>query len=267
MDLTQVRAIVTGGGRGLGACFARELVRAGASVAIGDVNDASLASVEANEANEANEAIDAIDAAGHGRGRLIARTLDVADERSVCQFVTWAMNELRGVNVLVNNAGILRDGLVAKPEDGWIKKLPSPQWRQVLDVNLTGTFLMTRETLGHIFQRGITPAVIVNLSSATRGGRAGQSNYSASKAGIDALTRTWALELASMGIRVASIAPGVTDTPMLDEVQPAAMRDLLDAVPLRRIGTPEEIWLALKFVLECDYFTGRTLEVDGGGSF
>jgi 3-oxoacyl-[acyl-carrier protein] reductase len=137
----------------------------------------------------------------------------------------------------------------------------------VLDVNLTGPFLMAREVLTDILKRDTSPAVIVNISSITRAGNPGQSNYSASKSGLDALTRTWALELARFGVRVGGIAPGLIDTPILDNISEQAMKHLVASIPLGRIGKPHEIWLALKFIIECDYFTGRTIEVDGGTTF
>jgi len=253
LELKDVRAIVTGAARGLGYCFALELARHGAGIAAGDVDCRGLDQLVREATNTP--------------GSIRAAALDVTQECSVSKFVRWATDELDGVNVLVNNAGVLRDGVITKPEDGWVKKLPSPQWKHVIDVNLGGPYLMARETLEQIFERGITRSVIVNISSASRAGNAGQSNYSASKAGVDALTRTWALELASYGIRVGGIAPGVTDTPMLGCVTHHKLNDLIHSIPLGRIGRPYEIWLALKFILECDYFTGRTIEVDGGGSF
>ena len=253
MNIAGVRAIVTGAARGLGACFALQLVRAGAFVAAGDINEKGLLELKQSAAG--------------APGRLLTAFLDVAQERSVSEFVQSAAAGLGCVNVLVNNAGILRDGVIARPEDGWIKKLPSTQWKQVLDVNLTGVFLMVRETLGYVLKSGISPSVIVNISSVTRAGNPGQSGYAASKAGLDALTRTWALELAPFGVRVAGIAPGVINTPILENITQEAMDHLLAGIPLGRIGTPEEIWLALKFILECDYFTGRTVEIDGGASF
>lgn len=253
MNVPSVRAIVTGAARGLGACFALQLVRAGAAVAAGDINEKGL--------------LDLKQAAAGSPGRLVTAALDVAQELSVGEFVQRAAAELGGVNVLVNNAGILRDGVIARPENGWIKKLPSAQWRQVLDVNLTGAFLMAREMLASVLKNGISPSVIINISSVTGAGNPGQSGYAASKAGLDSLTRTWALELAPFGVRVAGIAPGVVNTPILENITPEAMNQLLAAIPLGRIGTPEEIWLALKFILECEYFTGRTIEVDGGASY
>lgn len=253
MELPDVRAIVTGSARGLGHEFARQLAGAGASVAAGDINETLLASL--------------LDDVRGCPGKLTVRRLDVTQEDSIADFVRAACDAMDGVNVLVNNAGVLRDGVLARPETGWIKKMPTSQWRQVLEVNLTGPFLIAREFVTSVFNRGSSPAVIVNISSVTRGGNPGQSNYSASKAGLDALTRTWALELAAYGIRVAGIAPGVIDTPILLNIAEEALAGLKASMPLGRFGTPREVWLALKFIIECDYFTGRTVEVDGGSGF
>jgi 3-oxoacyl-[acyl-carrier protein] reductase len=253
VEISNARAIVTGAARGLGYCFALELLRRGASVTAGDVNEQGLKQL--------------LEAAAGLPGRLWIDRVDVRQEPSVSEFVLLAEKQMGMINVLVNNAAVLRDGWIARPDQNWIKKLPTPQWRQVLDTNLSGPFLMAREALAHILEHQISPAVIVNISSASRSGNPGQSNYSASKAGLDALTRTWALELAPFGIRVGGIAPGVVETPMLESVEPNVLTQLLDAIPLRRVGKPFEIWLALKFILECDYFTGRTIEVDGGSGF
>jgi 3-oxoacyl-[acyl-carrier protein] reductase len=253
MRLEEVRAIVTGAASGLGRHFAQALIAAGASVAAGDIDAAGLEGLKAEAAGQP--------------GRLYAAKLDVRQESSVVEFVQATAEEFGGVNVLVNNAGILRDGLLSQEEDGWVRKLPTVQWKQVLDVNLTGAYLMTREVVADIITRGTRQSVVVNLSSVTRAGNPGQSSYSASKAGLDAATRTWALELARHGVRVAAIAPGVIDTPILRHISDEAMKSLTDRIPLGRIGTPHEVWLALKFIIECDYLTARIVEVDGGSNF
>jgi 3-oxoacyl-[acyl-carrier protein] reductase len=254
MRLEEVRAIVTGAASGLGRHFARELVGAGASVVAGDIDTDGLEQLKAEAAPLP--------------GRIYTGKLDVRQETSVAEFVRAAAEEFGGINVLVNNAGILRDGLLLQEEEeGWVRKLPSVQWKQVLDVNLTGPYLMTREVVADLITRGIRQSVVVNLSSVTRSGNPGQSNYSASKAGLDAATRPWALELAHHGVRVAGIAPGVIETPILEHISDDALKSLAERIPLGRIGTPHEVWLALKFIIECDYFTARILEVDGGSNF
>lgn len=253
MELKDVRAVVTGAASGLGRQFTLALAGAGAAVAAGDIDANGLERVKAE--------------AEGLPGKVFAKRLDVSHEASVVAFIEEMSGQLGGVNTLVNNAGILRDGLLAKDEDGWVKKLPTALWRQVIDVNLTGPYLMAREVVADILKRGIRESVIINISSISRFGNPGQSNYAASKAGLDATTRTWALELASNGVRVGGIAPGLVDTPILKNISDESLKELLAGIPLRRVGRPEEIWLALKFIIECDYFTGRVIEVDGGSNF
>ncbi|HYW07622.1 MAG TPA: SDR family oxidoreductase [Longimicrobium sp.] len=251
MRLEDAKAVVTGAASGLGYRFAQELSRAGAAVAAVDVNAAGLERL-------------ALECAGLP-GPVHTFTADVADEAAVKALVHEAGERMGGVNVVVNNAGVLLDGLLVKEEGGWIKRLPLAQWKRVLDVNLTGAFLVAREVAASILDdEGATGGVIVNLSSMTRVGNAGQSCYAASKAGLDAATRTWALELAPHGIRVAGIAPGVIDTPILENISGEARDRLLAAIPLGRFGTPLEVWQTLRYILECDYVTGRVMEVDGG---
>jgi 3-oxoacyl-[acyl-carrier protein] reductase len=253
MQLEQVRAIVTGAASGLGKHFTLQLLQAGALVGAGDIDVKGLERLK--------------EMAGPMPGRLLTGRVDVSQEASVAAFVSEACKQFAGVNVLVNNAGILRDGLLATNEEGWIKRLPAAQWKQVLDVNLTGPYFVASEVVADVLTRGLKEAVIVNISSISHDGNPGQSNYSASKAGLDACTRTWALELAKHGIRVGAVAPGVVDTPMLKHISEEAMKSLVTDIPVGRIGSPQEIWLAVKFVIECEFFTGRVIEVDGGASF
>ena len=253
MKLTDVKAIVTGGAGGLGGCFIRELARAGARVTAGDTNAAGLRKLVSE-----TETLP---------GRVFAARLDITDETSAVEFVETAAERMEGVNVLLNNAGIARDGLLVHPvEGGELQKLPLAQWRKVLEVNLTGQFLMAREFAAHVVRSGVRDAVIVNLSSIARAGNPGQSNYAASKAGLDACTRTWALELARHGIRVGGVAPGVTETGFLEGFSAEALTRLKSGIPLGRLGRPEEIWRAVRFILEDDFFTGRTVEIDGGAA-
>jgi 3-oxoacyl-[acyl-carrier protein] reductase len=253
MRLEAVKAIVTGAASGLGRHFTLQLAGAGAVVVAGDVDTAGLNTLQAESARLP--------------GRVLTMKLDVSEESSIIEFVREASRKLNGVNTLVNNAGILRDGILITQETGWIKKLPTSQWERVIDVNLTGPYLMARETVADMFLRGTKEGVIVNISSVARSGNPGQSNYSASKAGLDAAARSWALELASSGIRVGCIAPGLVDTPMLNEIPDRALEALVAKTPLMRVGTPHDIWLALRFIIECDFFTGRVIEVDGGVVF
>lgn len=252
MEISEARCIVTGAAGGMGAHFARELAARGARVVGGDVNAAGLRELASSASGLA--------------GELSVARLDLADEASVVSFVVQAVERLGRVNVLVNCAGIARDGELVGASDGEPKKLPTAQWRKVLEVNLTGQFLITREVVAHMIESGPGAGVVVNLSSLARAGNPGQSNYAASKAGLDACTRTWALELARHGIRVGGIAPGVTDTAFLAGFGDDAVERLAGEIPLGRLGTSADVWRAVQFVIECDFFTGRTVEVDGGAS-
>jgi len=253
MQVDQVRAIVTGAASGIGRCFVTELARHGALVAAVDVNTNGLEELIA----ETREY----------KGKVVTTQLDVTNESAVVLFMNETSEKFSGINLLVNNAAILRDGPLAKSEGGWTRKLPTAVWKQVIDVNLTAPYFLAREMVADALQRQPETRLIVNISSLSRAGNPHQSNYSASKAGLDACTRTWALELAQYGIRVAGIAPGLVDTPMLGQLAEETRKSLITGIPLQRIGTPYEIWLALQFIIECDYFTGRVIEVDGGSTF
>lgn len=252
MRLDQLTTLVTGASGGLGRCFAGHLLAAGGRVAAGDTNAAGLRQL-ASEHRDAGE-------------RLFVARVDVTEEGSVESFFNTAEEALGPANALVNCAGLARDGLLASRREGGLHPHPLAQWRKVVDVNLTGTFLMTRELAARCLAVEDRPAVVVNLSSLARAGNPGQSGYAAAKAGVDAATRTWALELAPAGIRVGAVAPGVIDTTFLDSFREETVEALRASVPLGRLGTADEVWLAVRFILECDFFTGRVLEVDGGAA-
>ena len=145
-----------------------------------------------------------------------------------------------------------------------VKKMSLDKWNAVIAVDLTGPFLCTREFAAKMIETGTKPSCVVNISSVARHGNVGQSNYSAAKAGLVADTKLWGQELARYGIRVGAIAPGFVDTPILQGMRPDVLEGMLKAVPLRRAAQPEEIFTAVRFIIECDYFTGRCIDVDGG---
>jgi len=245
MDLKELKVIVTGAAQGMGAHFAARLYEAGAQVAAGDINESKLAELPSG---------------------IHQRRLDVSDEKDCESFVAWAAETLGGLNALVNNAGILRDALLVKKDrsTGEVKKLSTADWRAVLEVNLSGATFMVREFAARLAETDTRPGVVVNMSSLARHGNRGQTNYVAAKAAMAANTVTWARDLAPLGIRVGAVAPGMVETPMTQGMNPKARNALVAAIPVGRIGAPEDIWLAVKFILECDYFNGRTIDVDGG---
>ncbi|MFO0692987.1 MAG: SDR family oxidoreductase [Polyangiales bacterium] len=245
MNLADLKIIVTGGAQGIGEHFAKRLLEAGAQVAVGDVKEEQLAALPAG---------------------IHRRRLDVSSDADIAAFVTWARESMGGLNGLVNNAGILRDGLLVKKdrESGQVIRLSRSDWDTVIAVNLTGATIMVQEVVAQMVEHGQRPGVIVNMSSIARHGNRGQSNYTAAKAALAANTTTWAKEFAAYGIRCGAIAPGMIETPMTRGMNPKARDALVAAIPVGRIGQPEDMWLALRFILECDYFNGRTIDVDGG---
>lgn len=245
MDLKDLKIIVTGAASGMGAHFARRLHEAGARVAAGDVQEEGLAALPDG---------------------IVRRRLDVASSKECAAFVAWAHEQMGGLNALVNNAGIIRDGLLVKKhrETGAIETMSDEQWQKVIDVNLTGATFMAREVVAKMVETGQRPGVVVNMSSVARHGNRGQTNYVACKAALAANTVTWAREFAPFGIRVGAIAPGMIETPMTEGMNQKARDALVAHVPVGRIGEPDDIWLAVKFIIECDYFDGRCVDVDGG---
>jgi len=247
VQLKDLKIIVTGAARGMGAHFATRLSEAGAMVAAGDIDAEALALLPPG---------------------IHRRRLDVSNEADGAEFVEWAHRTMGGLNALVNNAGIIKDGLLVRRDKvtGAVKRFGSADLAAVLAVNLTGATLMVREAVAKMAETQTRPGVVVNLSSISRHGNRGQTAYVAAKAALAANTVTWAREFATFGIRVAAVAPGMVDTPMTQGMNQKARDALVASIPVGRIGTPEDIWLAVKFALECDYFNGRTVDVDGGGA-
>ena len=248
MQLKDLKIIVTGGAQGMGAHFAKQLFAAGAKVAVGDVNEQALAELPKG---------------------IFARKLDVSKEEDVIGFVGWAFEAMGGLNGLINNAGILRDGLLVKKDrtTGAVTKMSLENFNAVINVNLVGATLMVREVVAKMVEKEQRPGVIVNMSSIARHGNRGQSNYVSAKAALAANTVTWAREFAAFGIRVGSVAPGMIETPMTKGMNQKALDAFIATIPVGRIGQPEDIFQAVKFILECDYFTARTIDVDGGVGF
>lgn len=236
-------ALVTGASQGIGRAVALELARHGAVVGLAARNETKLAETAA-----------AIEAAG-GQAAIFA--IDVAGEESIKAGAKAVLERFGKVEILVNNAGITRDGLMLR--------MKRADWDEVLGANLTGAFLLTQALLSPMLKNRW--GRIVNLSSVVgRTGQAGQVNYAASKAGLIGLTRSMARELASRGITVNAVAPGYIETPMtavLDEKQRTAM---LAQIPLGRAGTAEEIAQAVAFLASdaAGYITGHVLDVNGG---
>jgi 3-oxoacyl-[acyl-carrier protein] reductase len=237
-------ALVTGASRGIGAAIAHRFAAEGATVVVNyRTGDAA-----------AQTTVDSIVAAG---GVARAHRADVSDEASVRKMIAAVIKSFGRIDILVCNAGIVRDHLAAL--------MPLGDFDDVLRVNLRGAFLCIREVIPVMLEA--RSGSILNIASvhAESGGR-GQCNYAASKAGVLALTRSLALELASKNIRVNAIAPGLIETEMTQPVRDLAEAELLRQIPMRRYGAPAEVANAAAFLAssEAAYITGAVLNVSGG---
>jgi len=247
MDLNNKHVAITGAARGIGFAIARHFLSKGATVSIIDIDESSVA--------KAKRDLEPL-------GRVLGYVADVSDEASVSDLFRSMKNDHEQLDGIINNAGILRDGMLIKTsQDGTISKMSLAQWQSVIDVNLTGVFLCGREAAQWMVEKD-TSGVVVNISSISRAGNVGQSNYSAAKAGVSALTVTWAKELSRYGIRVGEVAPGFVETEMTNSMKPEAKERAAQIVPLKKWGQPEHIAQAVSFIFENDYVSGRTIEVD-----
>ncbi|ACJ30082.1 MULTISPECIES: SDR family oxidoreductase [Shewanella] len=249
MDLKDKVVVITGGAGGLGYAMAENLAAAGAKLALIDVDQEKLEKACAN-----------LGATTEVQGYA----LDITDEEDVFSGFQFIKEDFGQVNVLINNAGILRDGLMLKAKEGQvIDRMSFDQFQSVINVNLTGTFLCGREAAAAMIETG-QEGVIINISSLAKAGNMGQSNYSASKAGVAAMSVGWAKELARYNIRSAAVAPGVIETEMTAAMKPEALERLEKMVPVGRLGQAEEIASTIRFIIENDYVNGRVFEIDGG---
>ena len=250
MQLSNKVVAITGAGRGLGRAMALAFAARGSHVAALDINAADLEET-------------CTQCAARGVRALPCRT-DVVDESQVTASFDAIAAEFGRLDVLINNAGITRDALLVKAKDGVIvSKMSLAQWDAVVKVNLTGVFLCGREAAEHMIRHG-NGGVIINISSISRTGNAGQTNYSAAKAGVAAMSVVWAKELARHGIRSAAIAPGFCATDILASMKPEVLARLTAPMPLQRLGDPTEIAATAVFIAENEFFTGRVIDVDGG---
>lgn len=236
-------ALVTGASQGIGRACALALARDGARVALAARNEGKLNDVAAEIAS--------------GGGAAAVFTLDIASEESIKSCAKAALGHFGSIEILVNNAGITRDTLALR--------MKRSDWDEVLQTNLTGTFLMTQALLSPMLKARW--GRIINISSVVgETGQAGQANYSASKAGLIGLTKSLARELASRNITVNAVAPGYIETAMTAVLDEKQRESMLAGIPLGRAGTDAEIAAAVRFLAseEAAYITGHVLDVNGG---
>ncbi len=244
MDIAGRNILITGGSRGLGRDYALHLRKLGAKPYVLNARPESLEAFIRDTG-------------------IPGKVVDVGNEKEVEAFLEDYTQANGPPVVLINNAGITADGLFIKKKGDQVTKFSTEKWERVINVNLMGTFLVSREAAYHMVKHGVK-GLIINISSICRGGNIGQINYSASKAAIDAMTVTMAKELAQYGIRAAAIAPGYIDTEMCASVKPEVLGKIIQKIPLTRLGEQREISRAVQFIIRNDFFTGRILECDGG---
>lgn len=249
MQLNGKLAVITGAGRGIGRAMALAFAQKGANVAALDLNPADLAHT--------------VQLCTDAGVRAASYVCNVTQEDGVIATLDQVVADFGRLDVMINNAGITKDALLVKVQDGnVVSKMSLQQWQAVVDVNLTGVFLGARESAARMIALG-NGGVIINISSISRAGNMGQSNYSAAKAGVVAMTTVWSKELARYQIRTGAIAPGFTRTEILDAMKPEMVEKMVNAVPLKRMAEPAEMAHAAVFIAENDYFSGRVIEVDG----
>ena len=250
MDLQGRTIVITGAAQGLGQKMAEVLAREGAKIALADLDHAKL-----------QETVRICLDAG---ATVKDYAVDVADESAVETLFNTVDRDFGGIDGLINNAGVTSDGLLVKAANGKVqKKMSLDDFHKVIAVDLRGVFLCGREAAVHMVEGG-RGGVIINISSISRAGNVGQTNYSAAKAGVAAMTVTWAKELARYNIRVAGIAPGFCATRMVAKIPPKIQERIVATIPIGRFAQPEEIGRTALFILLNDYYNGRVIEIDGG---
>jgi len=235
--------IVTGASQGIGEAIALELAREGTELVLIDVQKEKLEEVAQR--------------IGEKKGRAVSYYSDVSRLDQVEKIIESIIQKHKKIDHLVNNAGITRDNL--------LMRMKEEDWDSVLAVNLKGVFNLSKTVIRHMISKRY--GRIVNLSSVVGlMGNAGQSNYSASKAGVIGLTKSLAREVASRGITVNAIAPGYIATPMTDTLPDSVKKTFVDIIPMKRFGTTEEVAHLVKFLLSDDaaYITGQVVSINGG---
>jgi 3-oxoacyl-[acyl-carrier protein] reductase len=246
MELSGKNIIITGGLSGLGLGITHRLCQEKANVTVFDINAENYRDLQAELPD------------------LAFYPCDVTDVSAVEQTVNKYFKEFGHIDALINNAGILYNAPLVRLSPSGIEKHDINMWRRVIETDLSSVFYMTTHVVEKMVRKR-TKGVIINISSVCAAGNPGQSAYSAAKAGVNALTRTWAKELGPYGIRVAAVSPGFFDTPSTHDVMSEAnLKEVIKEVPLRRLGCVDEVAEGVVSILKNDYCSGAVFELTGG---
>ena len=236
-------SIITGGAQGIGLATALKFSREGATVVVCDIRQAAVDAAVA-QCQEAG-------------AKALGMVVDVTQREMVDAMVQQVLNQIGRIDVLVNNAGITQDAR--------LQKMTIEQFDRVIDVNLRGVFHCSQAVADAMVKQG--SGVILNASSVVGiYGNFGQTNYAATKFGVIGFTKTWSRELGPKGVRVNAVAPGFVATPILSTIPDKVLQEMIDRVPLKRLGQPEDIANVYAFLASDDaaYINGAVLEVSGG---
>jgi 3-oxoacyl-[acyl-carrier protein] reductase len=246
MNLSDANVLVTGGGRGIGRHLVERLVSQARRVAVFERDEATIGNLMAAQPN------------------VGCYSCDVTEPGAVANAIVAMESDGFELDVLVNNAGLIHSAPLINFLEKNNRVHSAEDWQRILAANLSSVFYVTGQVVDHMLRRR-RKGVVISISSISAHGNAGQSAYSSAKAGVNALTRTWAKELGSFGIRFVAIAPGFIDTASTREaLSEANLARLKGQIPLRRLGGVEDIYQTVRFIVENDYVNGAVLEIDGG---
>lgn len=245
MEISGKTILVTGGANGIGRVLVEKLLNENAVIGVLDIDAGNLKKLKEDFP------------------RVFTYQCNITEPAEVEKAVSGFTRDNPTIDILVNVAGIVRDAPLISIS-GAIRRHDVDLWNKVIAVNLTSAFIVTSHVVEHMIKKR-TKGLVISVSSVSAGGNAGQSAYSAAKAGIIALTKTWAKELNGLGIRVACISPGFTRTSALhDAMNEKLIGEWTKRIPLKRLAQPDEIADGMIFIMRNDYFNGKTLELDGG---
>ena len=245
MDLFKAKVLITGGGRGIGNFIAMDLLDKVEKVIVIDNDNHLLSEIE-------------------DHARLVKLHCDITDPEMVLKVISEIFSNYNGINVCINNAGIIHSEPLINLLSRVDKKHNILNWQKVINVNLNSVFYVSSNVVENMISKK-EKGVIINISSISAQGNIGQSAYAASKAGVEALTKTWSKELGMFKIRCACIAPGFFNTPSTKEsLSENMLSKWQKSVPLGRLGELEELSSAVQFIIQNEYYNGKILALDGG---